>query len=66
VAIIALAVALAFMFGYSLTMLPILRSGVPTFTAMRLALLSDTASITIVEIVDNLIMVIIPSPCTPG
>ncbi len=57
---IALAVALAFLFGYGLTMLPLLRSGMALKTAVGLALASDTASITIMEIVDNAIMLVIP------
>lgn len=65
-AIIALAVGLAFVFGYSLTLLPILRSGVGAGAAMRLAFLSDTASITTMEIVDNLVMVIIPGAMHAG
>ena len=59
-ATIALAVALAFVFGYGLTMLPLLRSGMAFGTAAGLALASDTASITLMEIVDNAIMVVIP------
>lgn len=63
---IVLAVVLAFLFGYSLTMLPILRSGVSLGSAMRLAFLSDTASIAIMEVVDNLIMVVIPGAMAAG
>lgn len=59
-ATIALAVGLAFLFGYGLTMLPLLRSGMAFGTAVGLALASDTASITIMEIVDNAIMLVIP------
>ena len=59
-ATIALAVVLAFLFGYALTMLPLLRSGMAFGTAVGLALVSDTASITIMEIVDNAIMLAIP------
>ena len=59
-ATIALAVVLAFLFGYALTMLPLLRHGLPFGSAVGLAFASDTASITIMEIVDNLIMVAIP------
>jgi hypothetical protein len=59
-ATIALAVVLAFLFGYALTMLPLLRSGMALGTAVGLALASDTASITIMEIVDNAIMLVIP------
>jgi hypothetical protein len=64
-ATIALAVALAFFFGYALTLLPLLRA-VGLGTAMKLALASDTASITIMEIVDNAIMVVIPGAMDAG
>lgn len=57
---IALAVALAFLFGYALTMRPLLVSGLPLRQAAKLALAADTASITIMEIVDNAIMLAIP------
>ncbi len=59
-ATIALAVALAFLFGYSLTSLPLLRSGLPLAAVVPLALASDTISIAIMEIVDNAIMLTIP------
>ena len=59
-ATIVLAVVLAFLFGYALTMLPLLRSGMAFSTAVGLAFASDTASITIMEIVDNAIMLVIP------
>ncbi len=59
-ATIGLAVVLAFLFGYALTMLPLLRSGMALGTAVGLAFASDTASITIMEIVDNAIMLVIP------
>jgi hypothetical protein len=57
---IALAVALAFFFGYSLTMLPLLRSGLALSAAVPVALAADTVSITVMEIVDNAIMLMIP------
>jgi hypothetical protein len=57
---IALAVVLAFIFGYALTMRPLLGSGMALSPALKLALAADTASITVMEIVDNLIMVVIP------
>ncbi|HEX6982478.1 MAG TPA: DUF4396 domain-containing protein [Balneolaceae bacterium] len=66
IATIALAVALAFLFGYSLTMLPLLRSGIAFKEATKLALIADTASITVMEIVDNLIMVVIPGAMAAG
>ena len=57
---IALAVALAFLFGYSLTSLPLLRSGMALAAVVPVALASDTVSITIMEIVDNAIILVIP------
>ena len=57
---IALAVGLAFLFGYSLTMLPLLRSGMALGTVVPIALAADTVSITVMEIVDNAIMLMIP------
>jgi hypothetical protein len=59
-ATIALAVLLAFAFGYAFTMVPLLRAGMALRQAARLALLADTASIAVMEVVDNLIMVTIP------
>lgn len=57
---IALAIALAFVSGYALTMVPLLRAGYGVRAASRLALAADTASITVMEIVDNLLMWMIP------
>ena len=57
---ILLAVALAFLFGYALTMRPLLASGLPLAAATRLALAADTASIAVMEAVDNAIMLAIP------
>jgi len=57
---IALSIILAFVFGYLLTMQPLLRAGVPLGRALGLAFASDTVSITIMEIVDNALMLIIP------
>jgi hypothetical protein len=57
---IVLAVVLAFVFGYSLTSLPLLRSGMAVGAVIPIALASDTISITIMEIVDNAIMLLIP------
>jgi hypothetical protein len=56
---IALAVVLAFFFGYALTLLPLLKA-MPLGRAVKLALAADTASITVMEIVDNAIMLVIP------
>jgi len=63
---IALAVALAFLFGYSLTSLPLLRSGMALAAVVPVALASDTVSITIMEIVDNAIMLLIPGAMEAG
>jgi len=59
-ATIALSVVLAFVFGYSLTLWPLVASGMALSAALRLAFLADTLSITVMEIVDNAIMVVIP------
>jgi len=58
-ATIALAVVLAFLFGYALTLRPLL-SAMSFGAALRLALAADTASITIMEIVDNGVMLALP------
>jgi hypothetical protein len=63
---IALAVVLAFFFGYSLTMIPLLRSGIALAAAIPVALAADTISITIMEIVDNAIMLMIPGAMEAG
>ena len=65
-ATIALAVVLAFVFGYSLTMLPLLRAGLALSAAIPLALASDTISIAVMEIVDNAILVLIPGAMEAG
>lgn len=59
-AVIALAVGLAFVFGYALTMHPLLAARLSFGAAARLALAADTLSITIMEIVDNGIMMVVP------
>jgi hypothetical protein len=63
---IALAVALAFLFGYGLTSLPLLRSGMALAAVVPIALASDTISITIMEVVDNAIMLLIPGAMEAG
>jgi hypothetical protein len=57
---ILLAVALAFLFGYTLTSLPLLRAGMAPREAAPIALASDTASIALMEVVDNAIILVIP------
>jgi hypothetical protein len=63
---IALAVVLAFVFGYAFTMVPLLRAGLALGAVLKLALASDTASILIMEIVDNAIMLAIPGAMSAG
>lgn len=63
---VVLAVVLAFLFGYSLTMLPLLRAGLGLGAALGLALAADTASIALMEVVDNLIMLYIPGAMEAG
>jgi uncharacterized protein DUF4396 len=63
---IALSIALAFLFGYALTSLPLFRAGLALATVIPIALASDTFSILTMEIVDNLIMVAIPGALHAG
>jgi hypothetical protein len=63
---IAISVALAFFFGYALTMRPLLGSGLALSAAMKLAFAADTVSITIMEVVDNAIMLVIPGAMEAG
>ena len=63
---IALAIVLAFFFGYTLTMLPLLRSGIALTAAIPVALAADTISIAIMEIVDNAIILLIPGAMEAG
>jgi hypothetical protein len=63
---IALSVILAFVFGYLLTLIPLLRAKLQIKAAMALAFVSDTLSITIMEIVDNAVMLIIPGAMSAG
>lgn len=63
---VALSVVLAFLFGYALTLKPLLGAGLPFAAAMGLAFASDTLSITTMEIVDNLVMLAIPGAMDAG
>jgi hypothetical protein len=66
VASIALAVGLGFLFGYSLTSLPLLRSGLGFGAIVPIALAADTVSIAIMELIDNLTMVLVPGALEAG
>jgi len=63
---IALAVILAFFFGYAFTMFPLLRAGLAFSGVLKLALAADSASILIMEIVDNALMLVIPGAMAAG
>jgi hypothetical protein len=63
---IILAVALAFVFGYGLTSLPLLRAGLALGAVVSIALASDTLSIATMEVVDNLIILFIPGAMEAG
>jgi len=63
---IAISVVLAFLFGYSLTLGPVLRANVPLRRAAGLTLASDTLSITTMEIVDNAFILIVPGAIAAG
>jgi hypothetical protein len=63
---IAVSVALAFLFGYGLTIRPVLRAGVPLRRAARVAVASDTLSISTMELVDNGFLLIFPGALAAG
>jgi hypothetical protein len=63
---IAISVALAFPFGYSFTLGPVLRANVPLRRAVRLALASDTLSITTMELADNAFILFVPGAIAAG
>ena len=66
VASIALAVALAFLFGYALTSLPLIRAGLALAAIVPIALSADTVSIAIMELIDNLTVVLVPGALEAG
>ncbi|MCK0172893.1 DUF4396 domain-containing protein [Mycolicibacterium sp. F2034L] len=66
VATIALAVALAFLFGYALSTLPLLKAGLAFGSALSVVLAADTLSILTMEIVDNAVMAVIPGAMDAG
>jgi hypothetical protein len=63
---IALAVVLAFLFGYALTIGPVLRSGLPLRAAVGVALAADTVSILTMEVVDNAVVLAVPGAMEAG
>ena len=65
-ATVAISVVLAFLFGYAMTLWPLLAGGMPFRRAAGLALASDTLSITVMEIVDNAIVLMVPGAINAG
>src|SRR4051812_23889690 len=63
---VVLSIALAFLFGYSLTSMPLLRAGLALAAVVPIALASDTLSIATMEAVDNAIVVAIPGALDAG
>lgn len=63
---VVLAVALAFVFGYALTMRGVLRAGVDVRSALKVALAADTVSIAVMEFLDNAVMLAVPGAMEAG
>jgi hypothetical protein len=63
---VALSVVLAFVFGYSLTSLPLLRAGLALGAVIPIALASDTFSIAVMELIDNAVILIVPGAMEAG
>ena len=66
VSTIVLAIALAFVFGYSLTIAPVLRAGLGLRGALGVALAADTLSIAVMEVVDNAVVLAVPGAMDAG
>jgi len=65
-ATVILSVALAFVFGYGLTMRGVVRAGVGVRTAFTVALAADTVSILVMELLDNAVIVAVPGALNAG
>jgi hypothetical protein len=63
---VVLSVALAFVFGYALTLRGVLKTGLGFGAALKIALAADTVSIAVMEVVDNAIMVVVPGAMDAG
>ncbi len=63
---IALAVGLAYLFGYALSTVPLVQAGLGFFAALSVVFAADTLSITVMELVDNLVMAVIPGAMDGG
>src|SRR3954447_11266990 len=65
-ATVVLSIALAFVFGYALTMRGVLRSGLDLRSAVKVALAADTVSIAVMEVVDNAFVLAVPGALDAG
>ncbi len=65
-ATIALAIGLAYLFGFGLTSLPLFKAGLSLAAIVPIALAADTVSITIMEVIDNLTVLLIPGAMDAG
>ncbi|MEV7129521.1 DUF4396 domain-containing protein [Streptomyces sp. NPDC093260] len=65
-ATVVVSIALAFVFGYALTMRGVLRAGIPLRRALKIALAADTVSIAVMELIDNTVMVGVPGAMDAG
>ncbi|TWV53466.1 DUF4396 domain-containing protein [Streptomyces misionensis] len=65
-ATVVVSIALAFVFGYALTMRGVLRAGLPVRQALKVALAADTVSIVVMELIDNTVMVGVPGAMDAG
>ncbi|GGV31279.1 hypothetical protein GCM10010495_54770 [Kitasatospora herbaricolor] len=65
-ATVVLSIALAFGFGYALTMRGVLKAGLPVRRAVKVALAADTVSILVMELIDNTVMVTVPGAMDAG
>ena len=63
---IALAVGLAFLFGYTLTSIPLFKAGLSFSAALPIILATDTVSIAIMEVIDNLVVLLVPGAMHAG
>lgn len=61
-----LSIALAFLFGYSLSLLPLLKSGMERSAALKIVLVADTLSIATMELVDTAVMMVVPGAMDAG
>ncbi|MFD7875936.1 DUF4396 domain-containing protein [Streptomyces sp. NPDC059766] len=63
---VVISIALAFVFGYALTMRGVLRAGLPLGQALKVALAADTVSIAVMEVIDNTVIVAVPGAMDAG